>query len=113
MSPSAYETGHIPEAMLWNAYTDLRDTDYRPIEPEQLERLLRGEPHNDGHVTCRRHDQAGSTRLLTGEKGETTGSYTYGAEHTHAAGGQLGPDGIGRWSADGRCLKISKKSKDL
>ena len=40
VSPNAYETGHIPEAMLWNAYTDLRDTDHRPIEPEQLERLL-------------------------------------------------------------------------
>ena len=40
VSPSAYETGHIPEAMLWNAYADLRDADYRPIEPEQLERLL-------------------------------------------------------------------------
>ena len=26
--------------MFWNAYTDLRDADYRPIEHEQLERLL-------------------------------------------------------------------------
>jgi hypothetical protein len=24
----------------WNAYTDLRDADYRPIERDQLERLL-------------------------------------------------------------------------
>jgi len=40
VSPSTYESGHIPGAVFWNAYTDLRDADYRPIEPEQLERLL-------------------------------------------------------------------------
>jgi len=40
VSPSAYESGHIPGAVFWNAYTDLRDADYRPIEREQLERLL-------------------------------------------------------------------------
>ncbi len=40
VSPSAYESGHIPGAVFWNAYTDLRDADYRPIEQEQLERLL-------------------------------------------------------------------------
>jgi len=40
VSPSAYESGHIPGAVFWNAYTDLRDADYLPIEQAQLERLL-------------------------------------------------------------------------
>jgi thiosulfate/3-mercaptopyruvate sulfurtransferase len=40
VSPSAYESGHIPGAVFWNAYTDLREADYRPIEHEQLECLL-------------------------------------------------------------------------
>ena len=40
VSPSAYDGGHIPGAVFWNAYTDLRDADYRPIELDQLERLL-------------------------------------------------------------------------
>ncbi|HME04540.1 MAG TPA: sulfurtransferase [Solirubrobacteraceae bacterium] len=40
VSPSAYESGHIPGAVFWNAYSDLRDAAYRPIEREQLERLL-------------------------------------------------------------------------
>ncbi len=40
VSPSAYESGHIPGAVFWNAYSDLRDVDYRPIERERLERLL-------------------------------------------------------------------------
>jgi thiosulfate/3-mercaptopyruvate sulfurtransferase len=40
VSPAAYQNGHIPGAVLWNAYSDLRDADYRPIEHEQLERLL-------------------------------------------------------------------------
>lgn len=30
-----------------------------------------------GTVTYLHHDQAGSTRLLTGEKGEGSGAYTY------------------------------------
>lgn len=37
---AAYDTGHIPDAVLWNAYADLRDSDYRPIGRAELERLL-------------------------------------------------------------------------
>jgi RHS repeat-associated protein len=49
-------------------------------------------------VTYLHHDQQGSTRLLTDEKGETVGSYTYGAYgettgHTGTATTQLGYDG--------------------
>src|ERR1700731_2166509 len=32
VSPSAYNAGHIPGAVLWNAYTDLRHSDYRPFD---------------------------------------------------------------------------------
>ena len=30
VSPAAYDEGHMPGAVLWNAYTDLRDQNYRP-----------------------------------------------------------------------------------
>jgi thiosulfate/3-mercaptopyruvate sulfurtransferase len=40
VSRAAYDTGHIPEAVLWNAYSDLRDTDYKPVGRAELERLL-------------------------------------------------------------------------
>jgi thiosulfate/3-mercaptopyruvate sulfurtransferase len=42
VSRAAYDDGHIPGAVLWNAYTDLRDATYRPVGPAELERLLSG-----------------------------------------------------------------------
>ncbi len=40
VSPTAYETGHIPGAVLWNAYSDLRRPDYSPVISVELARLL-------------------------------------------------------------------------
>jgi len=40
VSRAAYDAGHIPEAVLWNAYSDLRDANYRPIGRTEMERLL-------------------------------------------------------------------------
>jgi thiosulfate/3-mercaptopyruvate sulfurtransferase len=40
VSSAAYDGGHIPGAILWNAYGDLRDRSYVPIGPVELERLL-------------------------------------------------------------------------
>ena len=40
VSGAAYEEGHIPGAVLWNAYADLRDENYRPVGMAELERLL-------------------------------------------------------------------------
>ena len=40
VGPAAYDEGHIPGAVLWNAYTDLRDQNYRPVGLEKLQRLL-------------------------------------------------------------------------
>ena len=37
---AAYDAGHIPGALLWNAYADLRDSAYQPISDEELRRLL-------------------------------------------------------------------------
>jgi RHS repeat-associated protein len=53
--------------------------------------------NSTGTVTYLHHDQAGSTRLLTGEKGEVTGAYTYGPygateSHTGTATTPLGYD---------------------
>jgi thiosulfate/3-mercaptopyruvate sulfurtransferase len=39
---AAYDEGHIPGAVLWNAYTDLRDENYRLVGLAELERLLSG-----------------------------------------------------------------------
>jgi thiosulfate/3-mercaptopyruvate sulfurtransferase len=40
VSPAAYDAGHIPGAVFWNAYSDLRGPDYQPVEHSELERLL-------------------------------------------------------------------------
>jgi thiosulfate/3-mercaptopyruvate sulfurtransferase len=40
VSPAAYDEGHIAGAVLWNAYTDLRDQNYSPVALEELQRLL-------------------------------------------------------------------------
>ena len=41
VSKAAYAAGHIPGAVLWNAYTDLRHPDYLPISANELQSLLR------------------------------------------------------------------------
>ncbi len=41
VSASAYNAGHIPGAALWNAYTDLRHPDYRPVNAAELQDVLR------------------------------------------------------------------------
>jgi thiosulfate/3-mercaptopyruvate sulfurtransferase len=40
VSPAAYDQGHIPGAILWNAYADLRDSAYRPVPPSGLQQLF-------------------------------------------------------------------------
>src|ERR1700687_6114813 len=40
VSRAAYDEGHIPGAVLWNAYTDLRDPNYKPVGLAELGRLL-------------------------------------------------------------------------
>lgn len=41
VSSASYLAGHIPGAVLWNAYTDLRHPDYQPISASELQDLLR------------------------------------------------------------------------
>lgn len=41
VSPTAYRAGHIPGAILWNAYADLRHADYRPVSAADVLELLR------------------------------------------------------------------------
>src|SRR5258708_19321555 len=41
VSAAAYNAGHIPGAVLWNASTDLRHSDYRPVSAAELQDLLR------------------------------------------------------------------------
>ena len=40
VSRAAYDEGHIPGAVLWNAYADLRDPNYRPVGLAELAHLL-------------------------------------------------------------------------
>ena len=40
VSPATYDQGHIPGALLWDAYADLRDPAYRPVPPPELRRLF-------------------------------------------------------------------------
>lgn len=41
VSRAAYDQGHIPGAVLWNAYTDLHHADYRPVARDEFQELLR------------------------------------------------------------------------
>src|SRR5579864_7286722 len=40
VAPTTYREGHIPGALLWNIYADLRHPDYMPIDTPELERVL-------------------------------------------------------------------------
>jgi thiosulfate/3-mercaptopyruvate sulfurtransferase len=40
VSRVAYDQGHIPGAVLWNAYADLHHADYSPLERREFEKLL-------------------------------------------------------------------------
>ena len=40
VSPAAFDTGHIPGAVFWNAYGDLRPVEYRPLNPSEFADLL-------------------------------------------------------------------------
>lgn len=40
VSRAAYDQGHIPGAVLWNAYTDLRDANYSPVGLAELGSLF-------------------------------------------------------------------------
>jgi thiosulfate/3-mercaptopyruvate sulfurtransferase len=40
VAPAAYDEGHIPGAVLWNIYADLRHPDYTPVDASELEQLL-------------------------------------------------------------------------
>ena len=40
VSRAAYAQGHIPGAVLWNAYTDLHHADYSPLDRREFEELL-------------------------------------------------------------------------
>ena len=41
VSPVRHDEQHIPGAVLWNIYSDLKDADYRSVDAPALERLLR------------------------------------------------------------------------
>jgi len=40
VSRAAYNQGHIPGAVLWNAYADLHHADYSPLDRSEFEELL-------------------------------------------------------------------------
>lgn len=40
VSPAAYREGHIEGAVLWNIYSDLKDSSYEPVDTPAIEQLL-------------------------------------------------------------------------
>ncbi len=40
VSPATYDEGHIPGAVFWNAYGDLRDASYLPVGSAELGNVL-------------------------------------------------------------------------
>ena len=44
VSRAAYDQGHIPGAILWNAYTDLHHVDYSPLKRSEFEELASAGP---------------------------------------------------------------------
>src|SRR5882757_9801702 len=40
VSPSNYNEGHIPGAVLWNIYADFKDAEYRPVDEAAIERIF-------------------------------------------------------------------------
>jgi thiosulfate/3-mercaptopyruvate sulfurtransferase len=40
VSPASFDAGHVPGAVFWNAYGDLRPVDYRPLPSSELVGLL-------------------------------------------------------------------------
>jgi thiosulfate/3-mercaptopyruvate sulfurtransferase len=40
VSPTAYQDGHVDGAVLWDVYRDLKDPDYRLVDPMAIEALL-------------------------------------------------------------------------
>jgi thiosulfate/3-mercaptopyruvate sulfurtransferase len=40
VSPVAHREGHVPGAVLWNVYKDLKDAQYRPVGRDAIERLV-------------------------------------------------------------------------
>jgi thiosulfate/3-mercaptopyruvate sulfurtransferase len=40
VAPAAYREGHIPGALLWNIYTDLRHPDYSPAGDDEVDELI-------------------------------------------------------------------------
>jgi thiosulfate/3-mercaptopyruvate sulfurtransferase len=40
VSPGSYDRAHIPGAVLWNIYADLRRPDYQLVDPTVIERLV-------------------------------------------------------------------------
>lgn len=40
VSPASYEKGHIPGAVFWDTYRDLRHADYTPADPDEIDVVL-------------------------------------------------------------------------
>ncbi|MFE3193057.1 sulfurtransferase [Nocardia sp. NPDC059240] len=53
VSPATFEAGHIPGAVLWNIYSDLKDDAYRTVDAAALQRLVtRSGIRADATVVC-------------------------------------------------------------
>jgi thiosulfate/3-mercaptopyruvate sulfurtransferase len=105
VGPAAYDSGHIPGAVLWNAYGDLRHTDYTLVDDDALADLLErsgisnrttvvfyGYAAHLGYwlMTSRGHDDV---RLLDGPRERWTGHWAAEAPAHPRATYSLSPAG--------------------
>lgn len=105
VSPAAYDSGHIPGALLWNAYGDLRHPDYTLVDDDALADLLErsgisnrttvvfyGYAAHLGYwlMTSRGHDDV---RLLDGPRERWTGRWAAEAPAHPRATYSLSPAG--------------------
>ena len=52
VTPAPFDAGHIPGAVFWNAYDDLRPVEYRPLDPPGFARSPVAVGHRSGHDGC-------------------------------------------------------------
>jgi thiosulfate/3-mercaptopyruvate sulfurtransferase len=99
---ATYDQGHVPGALLWNAYADLRHSDYGTIDARELERLLErcgvqrettvafyGYAAHLGYWLVKAHGHARAV-LLDGPRDQWTGPWSSEVATPTPAGYSLG-----------------------
>jgi thiosulfate/3-mercaptopyruvate sulfurtransferase len=103
VSAATYDQGHVPGAVLWNAYTDLRHPNYKTVDTRHLELLLErsgvqrettlafyGYAAHLGYWLVKTHGHARAV-LLDGPRDQWRGPWDTEAATPAPTGYRLGP----------------------